>query len=377
MLTKTAKPGSDAYDIPYIMGWDRSVDSRQPVVLQGDPKEFQQHGLMCPYTTPHWAGMLCFEERLSPDSATAIYDLFSGAVLPGARTGQFSQLGVLHREPGRVLGRYRSAIHFMISHVDLLNDRRVQPSWKSDRPRLELFQELLNLSWGFASPKDPARARAVTVTTQPRTAPRVAQAQAIAAAVRQLDEAALRDPALVTSVVRAHGALAIEIDTTRSGRMGIQFKCPASDEGTMEVRMIVDPDRLVRQLARSSIRALIGERYERTPALFERLREAFLVELELGRRRHERRHGFSEQAYTEMVDWTLLSKLAMPQVEASPSVVIKDESSFGICSLPNPMAGIPPEIFDVPHRVGPQFQAKRRALGVGPREGCRDGFNNT
>ena len=364
MLVRTFKRHEEAHTVAYAMGWrlkPGTVDYRKPQVLRGDPELFDHFGrTICDYVSPHWAFALCFAEEITPAQAGRIFDRFVDAVLPGRQLGQFATLAILHSEPGKVIGGHRSAIHGFISQVDLFRGRRLQPYWDNrDRRRVELFQELVNLGhWAdgpFSSAKDQSCARVVTATTKPRTVERVAQAEFFGKLLRRLSDDEKLDPTKVTAVLRAYGAREVACAPGR-GRLSVSFVCEAPDGGDMPVRLVAVPRRGQALLTRSALLPILGEHFKRSPATYELLRAAFLIELAIAHQELANRHGVTRHGLDRVFDWAHGLEFAVPEkhpetAETVTKIVACAEPLFA--ELPRPMQ--PTELLAIQPLRPPQF----------------------
>jgi len=324
MLIATFKSSDQAATVGYVMGWDRKsteADPRAPRVLQGDPVMMDQFANeWSDFTAPHLAIAASCSEELAAAEAHELWLRLLDIYMPGRRPGQYATLGVLHRESA-LCAEARSAVHGLIGHTCLFTGRRVQPYFhhSHDAMRVELGQELINLSQGWSSPKDPAKARvAVASSPGPGSTARRAWANKFTSQFRLFSDEDLRDPTAIRVSLAHSGAHDIRLSTTTRGHLRASFRCRDHDGLEMPVSVVLHPDRRERQLLGSAIRDLIGPRLQRTPEVFARLKEAFLVELAHGREELDRRHGSSDVAYDRVITWA--QGLALPQARVPKSI---------------------------------------------------------
>lgn len=309
MLIATFKPSDRAATVGYAMGWDRETDQpdpRAPIVLQGDPELMDQFAdRYSDFMAPHLAIAASCSEQLTAMEARALWLRLIDIYLPGLRAGQVATLGILHREPA-LSTEARSAVHGFIGHTCLFTGRRVQPYYRRcrDAVRVELGQELINLSRGWTSPKDPHRARVAVAMSPGRASPaRRIRANEFTNQFRLFADEELRDPFAIRVALAHSGAEDIRMSKTARGRLRTNFHCLDHDGMEMPVSLVLHPDRRDRLLRGSAIRNLVGPRLQRTPEVFERMKQAFLVELAHGRQELDRRHGSSDGAYDRVFDW--------------------------------------------------------------------------
>ncbi|MSU19231.1 MAG: hypothetical protein EXS34_04565 [Lacunisphaera sp.] len=323
MLIATFNKHEEAFTVGYAMDSDRKPgepDLHQPLVLQGDPVMFDQFDhAWNDFASPHLAIAASCSEKLAPAEARELWLRMIDIYLPGLCPGQVATLGVHHRESA-LFADARSAVHGFIMLTNLLTGRRIQPYYHDSRDaiRVELGQELLNLSHGWTSPKDPAKARvAVASSPGPGSTTRRAWATSFTDQFRLFSDEDLRDPTAIRVSLAHSGAQDIRLSTTTRGHLRASFHCRDHTGRDLPVSVVLHPDRRERQLLGSAIRDLIGPRLQRTPEVFTRLKEAFLVELAHGREELDRRHGSSDPAYDRVITWARGLELAQARVPKS------------------------------------------------------------
>jgi hypothetical protein len=318
MIIATFKPSDRAATISYAMGSDRKTDQpdpREPVVLQGEPVLMDQFAdRWSDFAAPHLAIAASCSEQLTALEARALWLRLIDLYLPGLRAGQVATLGILHREPS-LSAAARSAVHGFIGHTCLFTGRRIQPYYHGSRAaiRLEVGQEMINLSRGWTSPKDLHRARvAVAMSPGPASPARQIRANEFTHQFRLFADEDLRDPSAIRVALTHSGAEDICLSRTARGRLRANFHCLDHDGLEMPVSLVLHPDRRDHLLRGSAIRDLIGPRLHRTPEVFNRMKQALLVELAHGREELDRRHGSSDAAYGRVFDWARRLELAVP-----------------------------------------------------------------
>lgn len=319
MLIATFKASDRAASVAYAMGWDRQEpgpDPRAPQVIQGEPTMFDRFARhWSDFVAPHLAIAASCSERLTPIEARALWLRLVDLYLPGLRPGQVATLAVLHREPS-LTSEARSAVHGFIGHTDLFSGRRIQPYYRGcrDARRVELGQELINLSRGWSSPKDPSRARvAVASSPGPASAERRMRAEEFTHQFRLFADEDLHDPVAIRVALAHGGAEHIRFSRTARGHLRASFRCRDRHGLEMPVSLVLHPDRRDRLLRGSAIRDVVGDRLMRTPEAFERMKQALLVELDHGRQALAHRHGSSATAYDRVVAWANGLELAQPR----------------------------------------------------------------
>src|ERR1035437_577311 len=302
MLTQWFPEGTEAYTVGYGVGWGKTDDPRRPQVLLGDPELFYHHAQRSPYSPAHFAFALCFEELLPPPEALAVFTRMVDAMVVGRRIGAIDLLAIQHWEPGPTGARDRTAVHGYISSTDFYRGRRLQLFERQSGYRIELAQELINQSSPYGSPKDPDKARVITVTTRPRTPARIEVADRFKAAVR-LRGADQHSPDMLVTTLRASGAGRVEVDSGRPGRLAASFGCQTPDGEEMRARVLIRPGQQELLMRGSALRLLLGNRYERSPEVFEKMRNEFLTQAAQAMVLYDKKHGADPRHFARVMDW--------------------------------------------------------------------------
>jgi hypothetical protein len=356
MLISWFAPGTRAHGIPYAAGFGVTDDPRRPQILDGDAELFHHHTQHSPYAQSHIAYALCFDHRVAADEAIAVHEQMLNAMMPARVEGAVLTAGIKHDEPGPFGARDRTAVHAFVSCRNLFRGRFFQPVFRAEgQYRLELAQELINQSAPYPSPKDSARARSISVTTQPRDAGKAEIVGSIRSAVRLIGEDLLTIETLRTTI-RAYGAMDVEVDGSRAGQLAVSFSFMNDDGSTARARMRVRPGRIEKLMRGSSLRRLLGDRYVRSPQVFELMRTEFLTQIAIATERWSRKHDADFSRFEEVMDWIhslrfapLAKSLPLPVTEVFhriPNLAAPDcppsaerEDTFSIRPLRPPSIG--------------------------------------
>ncbi len=100
-------------------------------------------------------GCLSFEEQnIDEDLKYKIMEDFEKHLLPSLETDQYNILWVEHTDKGRL------ELNFVIPKIELSRKIALNPFYhKQDLSRVDVWQNLTNLTYGFTDPKDPAKER--------------------------------------------------------------------------------------------------------------------------------------------------------------------------------------------------------------------------
>lgn len=100
-------------------------------------------------------GCLSFEEQnIDEDLKYKIMSDFEKHLLPSLETDQYNILWVEHTDKGRL------ELNFVIPKIELTRKIALNPFYhKQDLSRVDVWQNLTNLTYGFTDPKDPAKER--------------------------------------------------------------------------------------------------------------------------------------------------------------------------------------------------------------------------
>jgi hypothetical protein len=100
-------------------------------------------------------GCLSFEEQnIDEDLKYKIMDDFEKHLLPSLDTDQYNILWVEHTDKNRL------ELNFVIPKIELTRKISMNPFYhKQDLSRVDVWQNLTNVTYGFTDPKDPAKQR--------------------------------------------------------------------------------------------------------------------------------------------------------------------------------------------------------------------------
>ena len=100
-------------------------------------------------------GCLSFEEQnIDEDLKYKIMEDFEKHLLPSLESDQYNILWVEHVDKGRL------ELNFVIPKIELTRKIALNPFYhKQDLSRVDVWQNLTNLTYGFTDPKDPAKER--------------------------------------------------------------------------------------------------------------------------------------------------------------------------------------------------------------------------
>jgi|GEM_PF-5136959 len=324
MLIRYFPAETKANTVAYAAGFDRDEDPRKPHVLHGDPVVFQRHVERSPYAQTHTAFALCFEEELKPAEALLVFNEMVDVMVVGRRVGATSLLAIQHAEPGPRGGRDRTAVHGFVGTTDHLRGRRIESWFQRSGYRIELAQELINLSHPFSSPKDPARARAVVVSTKPRTPDRLAITARVKDAIGRVGDGLLT-PAMLRGIVSGLGLEPTEVEEN-GDRLATAFTCRLPGGEVMRGRVVVSPWRKDLSMKRSKLRVLLGQRFERTPETFDLLRAEFLTQCSQAYQIYDQKHGGGPRSLRRVFDWAHRLEFTAPENRISSPELVREIS---------------------------------------------------
>ncbi|MCT7512669.1 relaxase/mobilization nuclease domain-containing protein [Aliarcobacter cryaerophilus] len=100
-------------------------------------------------------GCLSFEEKnIDEDLKYKIMSDFEKHLLPSLDSDQYNILWIEHTDKGRL------ELNFVIPKIELTRKIALNPFYhKQDLSRVDVWQNLTNLTYGFSDPKDPAKER--------------------------------------------------------------------------------------------------------------------------------------------------------------------------------------------------------------------------
>lgn len=105
-------------------------------------------------------GCLSFsEENIDETLKFKLIEEFENVLMAGLHKDQYNILWVEHTDKGRL------ELNFVIPKIELSTKKAFQPYYhKVDLPRVEMWQDMTNLKYGFTNPKDPENQRNVNTT---------------------------------------------------------------------------------------------------------------------------------------------------------------------------------------------------------------------
>lgn len=136
--------------INYLL--NHRVNDGTAVILKGDQyltKKIIRH---IKFKDKLYAGVLSFEEKnIDERLKTNIMRSFEEILLPNME-GRYNILWVEHTDKGRL------ELNYVIPKIDLLTNRVLNPFWyKTDKKRIELWTDKINIQHNLSDPKDPSK----------------------------------------------------------------------------------------------------------------------------------------------------------------------------------------------------------------------------
>ena len=141
----------------YLLGRDRNREKAE--LLRGDAEETKALIDASPYAKTYTSGVLSFEEKNIPDEMKReLMQSFEECLFPGLDKNQYNVLWVEHTDKGRL------ELNFVIPNVELTSGKRLQPYYHSaDLPRVDAWQTIKNIEYGFTDPNDPAKRQTLVI----------------------------------------------------------------------------------------------------------------------------------------------------------------------------------------------------------------------
>jgi len=159
--------------IAYNSGKGRTHDPREPKCLAGDPGKTQTIIDSLDFANPETSVVLTYDREITDQEATQDIASFEEMLLPGMTPGlDYERVWHRHREyPKDPVTRQpdtskppRTGLHGNFANLHQPTGKRLQPYFdRTDRKRVEAWQELTNDARGYGSPKDDSRRRAVVL----------------------------------------------------------------------------------------------------------------------------------------------------------------------------------------------------------------------
>lgn len=134
------------------------VRSVAPVVLFGDVEGTKDLINTLDFAHKYTCGSLNFEEdNIHAKQKAQIMESFEECLFPGMERNQYDILWIEHRDKGRL------ELNFLIPNVELTTGKNLKPYYEAaDLPRVDAWKKVINASYNFADPDDPARKQKVT-----------------------------------------------------------------------------------------------------------------------------------------------------------------------------------------------------------------------
>jgi hypothetical protein len=153
------KGGGGVGAINYLLDKQR-VALEQAKLLQGNEKLTRKLIELIDNKQKLTVGCLSFsEEDIDEDLKFKLMDEFEKILLAGLKPEQYNILWVEHTDKGRL------ELNFAIPKLELTSKKALQPYYhKSDLARVEMWQDITNLKYGFSNPKDPQNQRNVNTS---------------------------------------------------------------------------------------------------------------------------------------------------------------------------------------------------------------------
>lgn len=147
------KKGGSVKAIDYLLN-EREKDGTARVLI-GDEKLTRNIINSIGFKHKVCVGCLSFEEQnIDEDLKYKIMSDFEKHLLPSLDSDQYNILWVEHTDKGRL------ELNFVIPKIELTRKIALNPFFhKQDLSRVDVWQNLTNLTYGFTDPKDPAKER--------------------------------------------------------------------------------------------------------------------------------------------------------------------------------------------------------------------------
>lgn len=144
--------GGGIPSVDYLLNKQR-VKNGTARILKGDESLTREIIKSLDYKQKACVGCLSFEEKnIDEDLKKEIMESFENVLLTPEMKGRFNILWVEHTDKGRL------ELNFIIPKIDLETKKSFNPYFhKIDFKRVDLWGDMINLSYGFSNPKDPAK----------------------------------------------------------------------------------------------------------------------------------------------------------------------------------------------------------------------------
>ena len=178
MLVKFFSRGSGSGDSPvdYLLGEDREREGAS--ILRGNPEITKELINSTDYARRYTSGCLSFEEAaddITDKNKAKIMDDFEKMLFAGLESDQYNILWVEHKDKNKtdkngkiLLGAdgqpiKRQELNFLIPNQELRSGKRLQPFFHAaDLKRVNAYQNVINMRFGFSDPHDPSKRRSHT-----------------------------------------------------------------------------------------------------------------------------------------------------------------------------------------------------------------------
>ncbi len=146
------KKGGSSKAIDYLLNQREKEGTAK--VLKGDSQITRSIINSMTFKQKATVGVLSFEEKnISLENKLKIMEDFEKHLLPGMQD-RYNILWVEHTD------KNMTELNFVIPKIDLETQKSLNPYYHSaDLPRVDKWQDLQNLEYGFSSPKDPSKTR--------------------------------------------------------------------------------------------------------------------------------------------------------------------------------------------------------------------------
>ena len=147
------KKGGSVKALDYLLN-EREKDGTARV-LSGDEQLTRNIINSISFTHKVCVGCLSFEEKnIDEDLKYKIMSDFEKNLLPSLESDQYNILWVEHTDKNRL------ELNFVIPKIELTRKIALNPFYhKQDLSRVDVWQNLTNITYGFTDPKDPAKER--------------------------------------------------------------------------------------------------------------------------------------------------------------------------------------------------------------------------
>lgn len=210
--------GKGSGPVDYLLGKERK--RAQATLLRGSPEQTIDLIDSLSFSKRYTSGALSFSEAdISKDLKDKIMDSFEKAILSGLSKDQYDILWVEHKDKDRL------ELNFVIPTVELKTGKRLQPYYdKVDRKRINAWQTIVNGSFGFDDPHDPARERFSSFPSDLPKQKEEASRLITNGLTAMLSAGVIKDRASVLSTLRDAG-----FEITRETKSSISIKAKGDD----------------------------------------------------------------------------------------------------------------------------------------------------